>query len=64
MSTELVTDSLLDEIAIAPTESITADSAIVGMGDVDSDAADLDPFGDALPVGTQPTLMEAPYTTS
>ena len=45
MSTELVTDSLLDEIAIAPTESITADSAIVGMGDVDSDAADLDPFG-------------------
>ncbi|MEM9121355.1 MAG: hypothetical protein AAGD09_26260, partial [Cyanobacteria bacterium P01_F01_bin.56] len=62
MGRELATDNLLDAIDIAPAKSTIAESAIVGTGDADTESAELDPFGDALPVGTQPTLIEDPYT--
>ncbi|MGF1458742.1 MAG: hypothetical protein ACFBSG_06920 [Leptolyngbyaceae cyanobacterium] len=59
---ELLVDPLVDELAIAATESTMAESAIVGTSDGDSEATELDPFGDALPVCAQPSLMEPAYS--
>ncbi|MEM9503748.1 MAG: hypothetical protein AAGA01_07310, partial [Cyanobacteria bacterium P01_E01_bin.43] len=57
---ELMLDDPFEVLAVNATDAVAADAAI-GTGETDSDPADLDPFGDALPIGTQPTLMESAY---
>ncbi|MEL6763657.1 MAG: hypothetical protein AAFO87_08335, partial [Cyanobacteria bacterium J06607_6] len=57
---ELMLDDPFEMLAVNATDAVAADAAI-GTGETDSDPADLDPFGDALPIGTQPALMEPAY---
>ncbi|MEM6838021.1 MAG: putative collagen-binding domain-containing protein, partial [Cyanobacteria bacterium P01_C01_bin.120] len=57
---ELMTDDPFEMIAINSTDAVATDAAI-GTGETDSDAAELDPFGDALPIGTEPSVMEPTY---